>query len=128
MLPYGDVDFDWLEIEKRRNLGAGYYFFSHRRIVGAIRISREENVGLQEKAGREGFRENKAYRELKAILMDFLVQLAAEFFRKGSHRRNSIEGVKLNWTVEKGLVAKPKSEATKRAVTSNGISTEHLLG
>jgi hypothetical protein len=27
VLPYGDHSFDWLEVEKRRNKGAGYYFF-----------------------------------------------------------------------------------------------------
>ncbi|MCL4554411.1 MAG: hypothetical protein M1565_04685, partial [Actinobacteria bacterium] len=84
VLPYGDVDFDWLEIEKRRNLGASYYFFSYRRVVGAIRVSRDANAELQEKAGREGFRENKAYRELRAILINFLVQVAANFFRDQS--------------------------------------------
>jgi hypothetical protein len=72
VLPYGDSDVDFLEIEKRRSLGAGYYFFSYRRMFGAIEISREKNHGLAEKAGREGFQENKAYRDFKDILMNFV--------------------------------------------------------
>lgn len=86
MLPYGDVDYDWLEIEKRRTLKASYYFFSYRRMFGAIQISRKENHNLQEKAGREGFQQNKAYRQFRDILMNFLVQLVAEFFRAGAPR------------------------------------------
>jgi signal transduction histidine kinase len=83
VLPYGDHSFDWLEVEKRRNLGAGYYFFSFRRMFGAVILSRDKNGNLVEKAGREGWQQNKAYRELRDILMDLLTHLAAEFFRKG---------------------------------------------
>jgi signal transduction histidine kinase len=83
ILPYGDYANDWLEVEKRRNKGAGYYFFSFRRMFGAVILTREDNGTLQEKAGREGFQLNEAYRNLRDILMNLLVQLAAEFFRKG---------------------------------------------
>jgi signal transduction histidine kinase len=83
ILPYGDHSFDWLEVEKRRNKGAGYYFFSFRRMFGAVLLTRGENPDLQEKAGREGFQANRAYRDLREILMNLLIQLAAEFFRKG---------------------------------------------
>jgi signal transduction histidine kinase len=84
ILPYGDHSNDWLEVEKRRTKGAGYYFFSFRRMFGAVSLSRKENYDLHEKAGREGFQQNEAYRQLRDILMNLLVQLAAEFFRKGT--------------------------------------------
>ncbi|HEY0063131.1 MAG TPA: ATP-binding protein [Telluria sp.] len=84
VLPYGDHANDWLEVEKRRTKGAGYYFFSFRRMFGAVTLTRENNSDLHEKAGREGFQQNEAYRQLRDILMNLLVQLAAEFFRKGS--------------------------------------------
>ena len=29
ILPYGNSDVDWLDIEERRTKGASYYFFSH---------------------------------------------------------------------------------------------------
>ncbi len=83
ILPYGDYSFDWLEVEKRRNKGAGYYFFSFRRMFGAVILTREHNEKLQEKAGREGFQQNEAYRDLRDILMHLLVQLAGDFFRPG---------------------------------------------
>lgn len=49
-------------------------------MFGAIEIADREHSGLVEKAGREGFIENKAYRQLQAILKNFFVQLAADFF------------------------------------------------
>lgn len=84
MLPYGNNDFDWLDIERNRTKKASYYFFSYRRMFGVVEIDSEVNDALTEKAGREGFRENKAYRELVSILKNFFVQLAADFFRDDS--------------------------------------------
>ena len=84
ILPYGNTDFDWLNIETRRNKGMTHYFFSYRRVYGAVCLTREKNGQLQEKAGREGFQKDKVYRQLKDILEHLFVQLAADFFRKGA--------------------------------------------
>ena len=84
--PYGDSDYDWLDIERNRTLGAGYYFYSYRRMFGFIELSQTENPKLTEKAGREGFRETRAYRQLRSILMNFFLQTAGDFFREeGKH-------------------------------------------
>lgn len=80
VLPYGDSDYDFLDIEKNRSKRASTYFFSFRRMFGVIEISNKNNKALIEKAGREGFIENKAYRQLQAILKNFFIQLAADFF------------------------------------------------
>ncbi|HEY1729150.1 MAG TPA: ATP-binding protein [Candidatus Baltobacteraceae bacterium] len=84
VLPYGNNDYDFLEIEKRRTLSAMYYYFSFRRMFGAIQLTREQNSALQEKAGREGFRENRAYQDFRAVLINFFIQLAVDFFREGA--------------------------------------------
>jgi signal transduction histidine kinase len=80
VLPYGDSDYDFLNIEKNRTKRMSTYFFSYRRMFGAIEITAKNNKDLVEKAGREGFIENKAYRQMQAILKNFFVQLAADFF------------------------------------------------
>lgn len=80
ILPYGNQDYDFLEIEKNRTKRASTYFFSYRRMFGAIEIADGQHCNLIEKAGREGFIENKAYRQLQSILKNFFVQLAADFF------------------------------------------------
>ena len=84
ILPYGTKDNDFLAIEERRNLGAAYYFFSARRMFGAIELPLTSSDRLIEKAGREGFRDNRAYRQFREILENFLVELAADFFRDDS--------------------------------------------
>lgn len=84
ILPYGNNDFDWLDIEKNRTKSARYYYFSFRRMFGVVEIDSKHNGALTEKAGREGFRENAAFREFKFILTNFFVQLAADFFREES--------------------------------------------
>lgn len=91
ILPYGDHSFDWIEVEKRRNKGAGYYFFSFRRMFGAVLLTKKKNPDLEEKAGREGFQTNAAYRDLRDILINLLIQLAAEFFRKGGTHTETYE-------------------------------------
>ena len=92
ILPYGDTNYDWLEIEKRRTMKAGRYFFSHRRMFGAVEIDQYKNKDLSEKAGREGFRENKAYREFRDILKNFFLKLAADYFNEsGTYSGEFIE-------------------------------------
>lgn len=81
ILPYGDSDYDYLEIEKRRSKHAGLAFFSYRRMFGVISLSQKDNFKLKEKAGREGFIEDQAYKNLRDILKNFFIQLAADFFR-----------------------------------------------
>lgn len=84
--PYGVTTYDWLDIEYRRTKGAGHYYFSHRKMFGAVELTNLYNANLKEKAGREGFMENAAYREFKDILTSFLLTIAANFFRtKGTH-------------------------------------------
>ena len=79
--PYGRPDYDYLEIEERRSLGAGYYFFSYRRMFGAVGLTSEQNPGLQEKAGREGFTRSRSYSDFRELLINLLKQLAATYFR-----------------------------------------------
>lgn len=82
VLPYGQSDYDWLRIENRRTLAAKDWFFSHRRMIGYVAIDSSENSTLIEKAGREGFRENKAFRQFRAILENWLKELAKDYFRE----------------------------------------------
>lgn len=116
VLPYGNSDNDYLEIEKRRSLNAGTYYFSYRRMFGAIDLDSLHNPQLQEKAGREGFRENRAYRDFRDVLQNFLIQVAAHFF---SSRAESSE----EWRAERerlerdstARVEKQKVQARRRA-------------
>jgi signal transduction histidine kinase len=93
VLPYGSSDYDFLDLEQRRSRKASYYYFSYRRMFGYVEISGSANPRLIEKAGREGFIENKAYRQFKAILKHFFIQMAIDFFRvSGQHSDAFYEG------------------------------------
>jgi len=110
--PYGDSDYDFLHIEKRRTLKASYYFYSYRRIMGTIELSSKFNPNLIEKAGREGFSENKAYRQFRSILMNFFVQSAADFFRQDG--RFSHEYIEKNDELKELFEIKKQNEKKRK--------------
>lgn len=82
VLPYGNSDFDFLDLERRRSKSASDYFFSYRRMFGVVELSGKRNHDLREKAGREGFATNEAYRQFRDILKRFFYQVAFDFFRE----------------------------------------------
>ncbi len=86
ILPYGNQDFDFLEFEQRRSISASDYFFSYRRMFGVVELTRRENGELREKAGREGFAANEAYRQFRAMLMNLFYEIAFQFFREAGSR------------------------------------------
>jgi signal transduction histidine kinase len=114
VLPYGDSDYDFLDIENRRTRSAGYYFFSYRRIFGVVEITRSQNHALVEKAGREGFQENKAYRQFRSILTNFFIQTAADFFRDDGTHADVWLGERTRLNQEQDLLEKRKKQVSVR--------------
>lgn len=87
VLPYGRVDSDFFEIEQRRSVSAGREFWNARRMFGRIALSREANPNLRDKAGREGFIDNRAAKSLKTIVINILRTAAREHFGQSSELR-----------------------------------------
>lgn len=114
VLPYGNSDIDWLDIEKRRTLSAKDWFFSYRRGFGYVGIKHPTNSSLTEKAGREGFRENLAYREFRSILVNFFRQLAYEFFREKSPQGDDFNENKAALSAQADLLKKQQAKADGR--------------
>lgn len=114
ILPYGNSDIDFLEIEKRRTKSAQDWFFSYRRVFGYISINHENNATLSEKAGREGFRQNQAYRDFRAVLVNLFQRLAFEFFRGNAPQGDTFWENKNALTAEAKLLAKQKIKADER--------------
>lgn len=119
--PYGNSDHDYLDIERRRTKGAGYYFYSYRRMFGTIELTSDKNKNLSEKAGREGFSENKAYRQMRSILMNFFVQSAGDFFREsGQFSKDFVENrTELERLHEIRRISEKKRRVRKAAFQSN---------
>lgn len=124
VLPYGDYFHDWLDVEKRRNKSAGYYFFSYRRMFGAVLLTREENGNLQEKAGREGFQQNEPYTQLQSILINLLLQLVADFFRKDGTNTDIFEQTQAELRKRSDAFERQQKRSTaKRKAFAAAIST-----
>lgn len=114
VLPYGNSDNDWLDIEKRRTMAAKDWFFSYRRGFGYVAITHAENGTLTEKAGREGFRENFAYRDFRSILVNFFRQLAYEFFRESSPQGEDFNESKALLKAQAEIQKKQQKKADNR--------------
>jgi signal transduction histidine kinase len=122
VLPYGDSSFDWLDVEKQRTKSASDHFFSYRRMFGAVEITRERNSQLREKAGREGFATNEAYRQFREILKNFLTQVANEFFREGGPQAEAWEEGKLaNERMDKARRVRSKQVRARRTEYSGAL-------
>ena len=120
--PYGNTDYDWLEIELRRTKSASYYYFSYRQMFGIVEVDSIHNARLSEKAGREGFRENLAYRHLRDILKNFLVQVAADFFREEGNYAERFIGRKQELEeAERHRRARAKKVTAKRSKFENEL-------
>ena len=114
ILPYGDPGFDFLGIETRRNLAAKDWFFSYRRLFGAALISSQFNEQLSEKAGREGFRENIAYRQFKDILQNLFKCLARDFFTKEANIDGTWERMKEELQAQNETLKKREKQKRER--------------
>ncbi|NWA63808.1 ATP-binding protein [Pantoea sp. B9002] len=90
VLPYGRTDNDFFEIETRRSISTGREFWNARRMLGRVAISREHNPNLKDKAGREGFIDNRSAKVLRALVIHILRTSAYQFFGQASELRNQV--------------------------------------
>lgn len=85
VMPYGRADNDFFEIELRRSKNAGQYHYSLRNMIGAISLHGEGNKNLRDKAGREGFIENKASKAFREVISELLVVLASRYYGRATN-------------------------------------------
>ena len=90
VLPYGREANDFFEIETRRSFNAGREYWNKRRMFGRVALSRELNPNLRDKAGREGFIDNRAAKVLRALIINILKRSAYEYFGSNSDLRNEL--------------------------------------
>ena len=79
--PYGERGDDWLGLGERQAKspqGAGQRIGAYRirpnQIAGAVKISRLDSLGLQDKSSREGIHEDSSFKLLKTILTAIINQ------------------------------------------------------
>ncbi|WP_456297285.1 ATP-binding protein [Vibrio sp. AK197] len=93
VMPYGRDDNDFFEIEARRSRNAGKYHYSNRNIFGRVVISGDENKNLRDKAGREGFIDNKAAKVFRDIVNNILVSTSNRYIGRESELRKTLQPI-----------------------------------
>lgn len=68
VLPYGEPEDDWLEIDHARYMRTSDAF-ERRNVVGMVEINQATNEKLHDKSNREGFIENEAYHDLRDLML-----------------------------------------------------------
>lgn len=89
VLPYGEPENDFLNMEERRSYNAGDYIFSHRNTFGRIDIDSFNNPYLEDKSSREGLIENSQYFYFIKTLENLLIDIARNFLSDA--RKDSME-------------------------------------
>jgi signal transduction histidine kinase len=122
VMPYGRVDNDYFSIEERRSKHAGRYFWSSRRMFGRIAITRENNPNLKDKAGREGFIENRASKLFREIVEKILLDSADKHFGGRSEgRKSTIADIRENKALLKAEEDRSKLLKKERARIRSSI-------
>jgi signal transduction histidine kinase len=115
VMPYGREDNDFFEIEKRRSLHAGRFFWSNRRTFGRIAITREGNPNLKDKAGREGFIDNKAAKVFRDVVENILIKTAYNYFGSDSDlQKKYLPEIQETRAREKAEAERNKQRTAKR--------------
>ncbi len=133
VMPYGVESNDFFEVEKRRSINAGDYVWSNRRIFGRIKISREENPNLKDKAGREGFIDNNASKIFREIVENILIDVAFRFVGKRSSIRKPIldkikkERAKQKLEKDRQELIKNQLKSLKLEIENNSPKLEELI-
>ncbi|WP_223498681.1 ATP-binding protein [Serratia sp. JSRIV001] len=122
VMPYGREDNDYFEIEKRRTLNAGRYFWSNRRTFGRIAITRECNPNLKDKAGREGLLDNTASKLFREVVENILILSADKYLGRNSEiRKEHLEDVAALKSVQKAEADRKKLIVKERKRIKSSI-------
>ncbi|NNN85399.1 sensor histidine kinase [Vibrio sp. A8-1] len=130
VMPFGRTDNDYFDIEFRRSKHAGRYFWANRRMFGRVAITRENNPNLKDKAGREGFIENRASKLFKEIVSKILIDVSNDHFgTKAETRKPTLELIREKKALQKAEDDRNKllSRERNRIRTSIKKNTKSLI-
>ena len=115
VMPYGREDNDFFEIERRRGMHAGREFWSIRRIFGRVALTIDNNPNLKDKAGREGFIDNKAAKVFRDVVETVLRVTAHRYFGTDSSiRKKTLPGIQADFAQQKAEDARKKLGQMRR--------------
>lgn len=125
ILPYGDPENDFLNLEQNRSKNAGKYLFSHRNLFGKIELTSEENPELEDKSSREGLIENEQFHFFVKTLQNLLVTIAVDYLSSARKGSRALRDSYVNFNRNQHEQKKKESEAilneekeTKQAINN----------
>ncbi|MGE5298828.1 MAG: ATP-binding protein [Acidobacteriota bacterium] len=134
--PYGENGDDWLRLGERQARSPqgpgqriGAYRIRPNQIAGAVRISRMDSTGLQDKSSREGIHEDASFRLLKNIVVAIINQfemdrnivqysIRQEFLKINRTEGSKQEGEKALKSVNEGKDGPSESKANASALAN----------
>lgn len=112
--PYGDVDNDWLGLDKSKVSDTHGYRVGNNQTIGVIKISDEKNPLLIDATNREGIIENEAYEHLKEFILtciEVITKIRLEEYEKS---KSELEKAKEQRQKQKQTAEKQKNVQEKR--------------
>lgn len=112
--PYGDVDNDWLGLDKSKVSDTHGYRVGNNQTIGVIKISDEKNPLLIDATNREGIIENEAYEHLKEFILtciEVITKIRLEEYEKS---KPELEKAKEQRQKQKQTAEKQKNVQEKR--------------
>ncbi len=83
VMPYGDPDDDWLELDMARGTISASGFLSNDQVVGCVYITQQQNPELKDKTNREGLIEvGRASSDFKHVLQLFLKYVRVKLYKE----------------------------------------------
>lgn len=118
VLPYGRPNADFLKFEERRNKRIGTYYFSYRRMLGYLQLSRQKNPFLIDKSSREGLISNDPYRAFESDLIAFFIQVAKDYFSDKAEQSIFLDQKKILNEQNKAIESDRKRETEEKKAFS----------
>lgn len=112
--PYGDMENDWLSLDKSKVSDTHGYRVGNNQTIGVIKISDENNPLLIDATNREGIIENEAYEHLKKFILtciEVITQIRREEYEK---TKPELEKAKAQRQKQKKRAQKQRNAQEKR--------------
>ncbi len=94
--PYGSVDDDWLQIDRKRAADKAGNMFSNDQLFGQIKITKAQNEHLIDKTSREGIIEdNGSFKQLITIVRGLLVYLRTKIYQNYIYTEQKKKEIKI---------------------------------
>ncbi|WIV11084.1 ATP-binding protein [Proteiniborus sp. MB09-C3] len=124
ILPYGEPENDFLNLEARRSKHAGNYLFSHRNMFGKIDINSADNPNLEDKSSREGLIENEYFYYFTKTLENLLINISLDYL---SNARKDSKGLRNTYIENNTKAMQDKIKEQETIKQERQLAKEHLI-